>query len=133
MRKLITLTLLTSLLFSIIGNSIALAETNVTHLTKGTPAPYTGLLFTEPHARLVANQLKDYDRVKLLNKSLESSIELYKKNEELYQTQVQDLTVQNQNLVKAVKTEKSNSQFEKIIYFALGMVATGLVVYVSRQ
>lgn len=100
---------------------------------KGEAAPYRGILMTEDKAKVIYNQLADCDRCKLLNKSLEDSIELYQKNETIYLKEIVEIRDQNITLQTALDRSKSTSFWEKTLWFGLGIVTTSLIVYATTQ
>lgn len=127
MRKLI----LTISLISLISASSRADD--VVYLTKDTPSPYTGYLFPEEKAKLIRTQLIDLDELKYENASFQKSIDLYKKNEDLYSQKVNLLLDQNNKLVDTVYKEQQVSNLEKAMWFSIGVIATGLGVYVGKK
>lgn len=111
------------------NNTLAL----VVPLNQNELAPFQGLLFDKTSADKMYTELNDYDKVKLLNKSLEVSIDLYQKNEEVYKQEVQELTVQNTSLSEAVIKAKDNTTWDRILYFGLGVLTTSLIVYATKK
>lgn len=110
--------------FLIVSNS-AWAEDNALYLSKGSLAPRDGILLTVDYANQV--------RIKLLERdSFVISLDLMKKNEVIYKTEIEQLSTQNTNLVQAVKDEKTSKLIGEILYFSLGAVLSGLTVYVLR-
>lgn len=65
--------------------------------------------------------------------SLQTSVDLYKKNEIVYKEEIEELKTSNQNLSKAVTEAKSNSSWNEFYYLLLGVVATSAVVYVNNR
>lgn len=93
-------------------------------ITKGSPAPYNGLILDEEKANKVHGQLLERDLYQELSDSQQKTINLYKSNQTLEDTQIKTLTDQNDKLSEAVKSAQGMSEFEKIGLFALGVVAT---------
>lgn len=117
----------TWLIFSIVSSSsVAFSDDNALYLTKGTVAPRDGILLTVDYANEV--------RIKLLERdSLQTSVDLLNKNETIYKSEIEELSNQNDRLVQTVKDERSSNTVTEIIYFALGVVTTGVVVYAFRS
>jgi serine/threonine protein kinase len=67
--------------------------------------------------------------VRIINLSLEKSLELEKKNSELQNQKVNVVLEQNLNLTKSLNEERSMSNWERILWFGLGVVGTGMAVY----
>ena len=111
------------LVIMLISSSV-FADTSVVQdsvlLNTGDRAPFPGWL-----APGGEDKLKDYE---LLTDSLNKSIDLYKANETLYTQKVTILTSQNDNLSKSVYDARNANDIEKFMYFALGVIATGLAV-----
>jgi len=121
-----------SILCILLVCSNALAE-DVVHLTKGAVAPYTGYLFPDDQAQDMKNKLQAYYDLNLQLESYKRSVELYSKNEVIYQKQLDLLSVQNDKLVNTTQQSLSMSNYEKFGYFALGILATGLAVYSAKK
>lgn len=117
-------------LFSIflISTNICLAD-NAVFLEKGRQSPFDGYLFTPEKTNQMYKDLMDYDTLKSVNESLNKSIVLYKQNEELYQNKVNLLLDQNNKLSVNLFTERQDSNWERIVWFSLGVIGTGLAAY----
>lgn len=99
-------------------------------IAAGSPAPFHGILMDIPTAQQVYTSTQ---KLYLLNKSYEDSIELYKKNELDYVSQVQILKADNTQLSTALVKEENSSGVIHIVYFVLGVITTGLTVYVFKK
>lgn len=110
-------------IFSIVLSlsNIAYAEDAV-YLPKAQPAPYTGILMPEDEAQQLRKDSIEKD-------SLSKSVDLYKSNELLYAKKIDVLSEQNDKLAKTAFAERNLDTWEKIGYFSLGAVLTGLVAY----
>lgn len=102
-------------------------------LEKGDIAPYRGLLFTEVSSKKLQRELQECDKTQRINESLKVSIEIYKKNEGLFLSDIEKLKAQNKNLEEAVVKAKDNSWLENAAYFGLGALASGLIVYATSR
>jgi hypothetical protein len=95
-------------------------------LNKGTPAPYTGFLV--PRERI--NELRiESEEQKALIASYARSVDLYKKNEEASDRQVNILLERNDKLSKELTSTRSVSTFEKTAWFIGGILVSGAAVY----
>ena len=86
----------------------------VTYLTQNTPAPCTGFLFTPEKEKQVREYLKERD----------SFAEILGKQDELIVTQDKRIDVllqRNTHLEKRIQSVESQSRFEQIMYFCLGL------------
>lgn len=99
------------------------------YIEKGSPAPYTGILFTEKKAQSIRNELLEGDKAKVelkaeQNKTKRLNEVIVLKNEEidLYKTQNERLT-----------SAKERSDTMNYIWFGMGILATGLAVYGAGQ
>lgn len=99
---------------------------------KGTICPYDGYLLDQKQASKLYTELEDCDRIKLINTSLNKSIELYKSNEVEYKTEISDLKIQNNNLVLAVDKATTDNTWKNILWFSLGAIVTGFVIHETR-
>lgn len=102
-------------------------------LKQGEAAPYEGLLFSVPSSRRLKQELLDLDKQKSINESLSTSISLYKKNQDLMVVQVEALKKDSDSLAEAVKASERNSTFNKILYFSIGALTSGLIVYAASR
>lgn len=98
-------------------------------LKKDDPAPFDGLLLSNKKANEVKNELVERDKVKEINKSLEISLNLEKENFKLSEDKNKLLINRNDELSKQLQDSREMSDIKKILWFALGVVATGGAVY----
>ncbi len=121
------------LLLSIMLNfSIARCD-DVLPLKKGDITPKDGLLFPYDKANDIKRKLIELEDLKSINTSYQKSIDLYKNNQDLYSKQVTILLDQNKKLLDSEQAISQLSTYEKIGYFALGVLATGSSFYVASQ
>jgi hypothetical protein len=102
-------------------------------LTKGMPAPYDGALLTSEQAKVIYGELKNYDKLILINQSLGKSVDLYKNSEIIYQKEIIGLKDQNVTLENALEKSNNNNFWMDALLFVAGVVTTSAVVYVTRQ
>lgn len=126
---------ITPLLLSIIliSSNNSFAADSAIALSKGEIAPFTGILMPLDLAKTVNNKLTDCNRIKLINQSLNDSINIYKKNEVLYKSEVTEIQVENLSLRTAVDNANKNNFWRNALYFGLGVLTTSAVVYATRQ
>lgn len=109
------------LIFSISLNNISMA-TDPVLIHKGEIAPIEGLLFSPEKAQDIKYKL-------LENDSLSKSIELYKANEIVYNTQISQLQTQNDKLGASLKEDQTSSFMRNFLMFSLGVAATSFAVF----
>ena len=102
-------------------------------LTQGQPAPFSGVLFPNKKANEIRKQLIQGDGYKLINESLEKSITLYKDNEKLQNEKINLLLTENINLNNRVDSLKKSNDLERVIWFSLGVLATGFALYGAKK
>lgn len=102
-------------------------------LKKDDRAPFEGVLLSLDKANKVRYDLLECDIKKSLNESYEKTIKLYKDNENIHQEKINVLLKQNDDLAKAVIEARSSTDIQKIIWFGLGVLATGLAIYAGKE
>jgi len=113
-------------------NTNAFAQETVM-IKKDERAPFEGVLFPLDQANKMRYKLIECDIKIQLNESYERTVKLYKQNETYQDNKVNLLLKQNDELSKALTESKSTSDFQKIIWFGLGVLATGLAIYGTKQ
>lgn len=117
------------LLIAILICNTCLADDGAVVVSKGDAAPFSGVLLSNEKA----NQLKvisiEHDEYKLLNDSLNRSINLYKSNEAVYDNKVNVLLQQNDKLAVDLYSARQTTMWEKLGFFVLGVAATTAAVY----
>ena len=122
------------IILSIILNStLVFGNTEVSYLSKGSPAPYDGYLFTQEKTQSVRTQLLEVDDLKAINLSYQRSVDLYKLNQDSYSKQVDILLSQNTKLTESLQKASGVTIYEKVGYFIAGILATGLAIYGAKQ
>lgn len=94
-------------------------------IQKGQPAPYSGVLFSEDRAISIRKELVDKDILSVQLSAAEERHILSEQIIKLKDFEIELFRKQNQRLVKASETNETM----KIIYFGLGILATGAAVY----
>lgn len=111
------------LVFSVVANA------QVTHITKGTPAPYDGHLFTEAKAREVRKELIEKDQLEIFTKALLENEVRYKK---IISNQEEQVVILKDHVIKLADMAQMSTT-EKVLWFGLGVAATGFAVYGAAQ
>lgn len=101
------------------------------YLQKDERAPFSGILTTVEHSKVISTRLLERDTYKALSESYQKTLEFYKINNELTEKKVNILLEQNDNLSLQLKDSQSLSDLQKFLMFGLGIIATvgaGLLV-----
>jgi len=117
---------------SLISN-LSFAEDKVDYLEKGTPMPYSGFIFPISKAqdcRLALIEKEQYEQIKA---SYDRSIKLYKTTERISDDKLLALNQENYLLREQMTEIKSSNQYSTILWFGLGVLATGLSIYGAKQ
>lgn len=86
------------------------------------------ICFTEERARAVRKELIEKDYLEGENKSLKSSLKLTTASLSLRKEQVDMLSKNNDKLAERLRESSKWSQWKSIMWFGLGVLATGLAV-----
>lgn len=130
MDKKIKAILLISLISLITFSSFA---DDVVIIQAGEKAPYTGYLFPKETAQLTRVKLIEGEEAAKLNESYVRSIEIYRKNEDVQNQKVNILLERNDNLAKSLTDAREMTTFEKVAWFAGGIILSGAAVYGASQ
>lgn len=103
----------------------SLAQTTVP-LNKNDTAPFSGVLFDNKTAQEARNAL-------IIVPSLEKSLQLQTENFTLSEDKVNLLLKQNDNLAKRLGEEREVKSWERVLWFSLGIAASGFAVYGARR
>lgn len=101
------------------------------YLQKDERAPFSGILTTVEHSKIIGTRLLERDTYKALSESYQKTLEFYKSNNELTEKKVNILLEQNDNLSLQLKDSQNLNDFQKALMFGLGIVVTvgaGLLV-----
>jgi len=129
-------TLKNSLILLISLNLVAgssFAEEKVDYLEKGTPMPYSGFVFPVSKAQDCRLALIEKEQYEAIKASYDRSIKLYKTTERISDDKMLALSQENFNLSTQLSETKSSSQYSNILWFGLGVLATGLSIYGAKQ
>ncbi len=100
---------------------------------KDVPAPYDGVLLSNKLAEEIFQDLHQLDLQKEANVSLLKSLSLMQENEGIYKSEITELKDQNVKLDTALVKANTNGFWNHVMYFGLGIVTTGLIVYATRH
>jgi hypothetical protein len=95
-------------------------------LKEGEKAPYSGVLLTNQKANEIRNNLEEKT---IQNDSLNRTIILYKKNEDINNERVNILLEQNKNTLDQLKS----SEYKPWILIGLSVIATLGAVYAGKK
>lgn len=137
MKKMILTSLKITLISLILTSHISYAlelkdlapNTNTAVLKKDDKAPFDGVLLSKKKANEVKNGLSERDKLKEINKSLETSVSLEKDNVKQSEDKNAQLLERNDELAKDLKDSRNMSDIQKILWFGLGALGVGLVGY----
>ena len=117
------------IILMILSVSLTAKAADPVKLEKDSPAPFTGLLFSETKALELRNSLIDLDTEKKLNLSFQRELQLKNSSLEFRQNEVTLLQERNNKLSSSLMDERTMTTWERIGWFSLGIVATGLAFY----
>lgn len=113
-------------------NPLVYAE-DVVYLEQGKPSPYSGVLFPVEKANELRKMAIELDTLRSINESYIKSISLYQKTIQLHEEKYQLAYGQNEKLSEALVESRRSSDLQKIIWFSLGVLATGFAVYGAKK
>lgn len=102
-------------------------------LNKGQQAPFDGILMNTTKANTIKGQLLERNTLLEEKDSFEKSLKLYADINQLNTQKVNLLSSENDRLSKELGDAKSTSTFERIVWFSLGVLATGAVFWGVKQ
>lgn len=122
-----------SLIFSIsLISNICYAD-DITYIEKDKPAPYEGYIFTIDKTKDTRIKLLERDTFQGLNVSLTTTNTFLQQNSDFKDKQIKLVQDRNDQLSQALKDSQSSSNLEKILWFSLGVVGTGLAVWGVKE
>lgn len=124
-NKLISLFIIASFLTS----QLSFAEGDVVFIKKGTPAPEDGYLFPPLKAEEQRNVELERNKYKLLNTSLETSVDILKESQKILESKVTKLSDQNDKLAESLYQEKDTQDAKNILIFGLGLLSMGVAFF----
>ena len=104
---------------------------DVISIKKGTPAPFTGILFTEDKAKELRTELLELDKSRIILLSKEQQLGIFQDRLELRDEEIELYRSQNERLMKQNGTNKDVGMIERVVWFGLGVIVTGAAVYAA--
>jgi hypothetical protein len=98
-------------------------------LNKNQAAPFPGYLLPAGKVEELQNDVIELNTLKQTNDSLQKSLTLEQQDSALKDQKVNLLLDQNNKLASAAYTERELTVWEKVAYFAGGVIVTGLAVW----
>lgn len=106
-------------------STIVRADNDVLFIQKGSPAPFSGVLFPEIKANELRRDLLESDKTKI---QLESERQTSKNLLQLTQLKETEIELYRKQNVRLQRLGDTNSKMN-YIWFGLGILATGVAVY----
>ena len=110
-----------------------LSSQNTTYIIKGTPAPYTGYLFTPPAAQDIRIRLMNASDTELINASLQKSNSLETDITTQCQTKLAVYVKEDNTLAKDLESARKTSDLTKALWFFAGVALVGFSAYVIHK
>ncbi len=104
---------------------------DVVSIKKGTPAPFTGILFTEDKAKELRTELLELDKSRIILLSKEQQLGIFQNRLELRDEEIELYRKQNERLIQQNGTNKDVGMIERVVWFGLGVIVTGAAVYAA--
>jgi hypothetical protein len=125
-------------IFSIIVSSViflnnTVLANEVVLLERGKPAPYSGVLFPVEKANELRKMAIELDTLRAVNESYIKSIGLYQKTIQLHDEKYNLLYQQNDRLAEALVESRRSNDLQRVIWFTLGVLATGFAFYGAKK
>jgi hypothetical protein len=117
---------------ALVLNGYVYAE-SVVYLEKNKPAPYSGVLFPSEKADELRKMAIEVETLRAINESYNKSIQLYRQTITLSDEKFKLLETQNERLSVSLVESRRSNDLQKILWFSLGVLATGLAVYGAKQ
>lgn len=102
---------------------------DVVSIKKGEVAPFSGALFTEKRANEIRIELLELDKQRYMVKSRDEKLEVFQARIQLKNEEIESFRDQNVRLIDQNRTNKSVGTIERMVWFGLGILATGAAVY----
>jgi hypothetical protein len=129
----------TLLIFSIIASlsvptaAFATDNDNAVFILKDDLAPYDGVLLPLKQAEQVRRDLIEVKTLRAINESYAKSIQMYQQTIQLSDQKYNTLLNQNDKLALSLVESRKSSDLQKMIWFGLGVLATGFAVYGAKK
>lgn len=114
------------IIVSLISSSFAQDSVGI---SKGTPAPFSGILFTRQKSEQIRIELIERDQFKIFNKTLLENSDIQQKIINNQKIQVDILLKQNEKLVQQTEKSETMNNWQRVGWFGLGIISAGFAVY----
>jgi len=118
-----------ALIFAFTNTAWADCPEHVQLIVKGEPAVCDGVLMSPDAFKKADEAVQDVHYYKLINEKLNERQVLVNKEIEILDKRLKLYMDQSQVLASELTDRNSESKWEKLIYFSLGVFATGIAVY----
>lgn len=113
--------------------TFAACENDVELLKKGEVSPCTGLLYS-PAADDEANRaFENAEKFKNINDLLVKKNIAMETQNEIVEKRLNLYITESQILAERLTKKENRSEWQKVLYFSLGVLATGIAVYGAKQ
>lgn len=120
-------------LYCLILSSLSFGDTDPYLAPSGHVLKQESWVFSPNKALEVRNKLVDLDSQLKINDSLNKQIDLYKGLNDIQKINLNLVMEQNDKLAKSLNDERSMTNWERIGWFGIGVLATVLTVYGVNQ
>lgn len=123
------------LVYILVFNQTAFANEceDVVVLEKGQPAPCEGILLSDKAAKAADEAHEDAKYYKELSLKLEERRAYSDSENAILEQRLQLYMTQSTTLATELTKRESSSKIEKIVYFSLGVLATGIAVHAATK
>lgn len=122
-----------SVSLSLVTPAFAEQQLEARFILKNDIAPYDGVLLPLKQAERVRSDLIEIDTLRAMNESYAKSVQLYKQTIQLSDSKYNTLLDQNDKLAVALVESRRSSDLQKIMWFGLGVIATGFALYGAKK
>lgn len=126
MQSILSIVMKIGLVISLSLSSISYAT--VQPIKQGDPAPYDGFVFDHESEQIASNYRADAEFYKNITEKLYEKIDLQDKNSEILEKRLQLYINESNVLIKDRAQAETTERLYLLGAFALGVVATGLIV-----
>lgn len=104
------------------------ADSDAVPLSKGSPAPWDGVLLSPDRASSARKAEQELPQYKLLSESLQNSLNLSTDKNNFLKEKVTILTTDNQMLATSLQQQRTANEFTKVLWFVIGVGVTALAI-----
>lgn len=103
------------------------------YLEKDKPAPFNGFLSTEGKTREIRIKLLERDTFENINQSLTKTNTFLQENSDSKDKQIKIVMDRDNQLAQSLRDERSTNNWERIGWFAGGILTTILTIYGVKE